>query len=176
MKKYFKTRKRIRVSFFFWIFMFLNTLYFCLSSMDDLNYSYYFNKTNNFNIKIKPKVLLNKLGFNYDFPDKVIPTLGEVVEISKPSIYLYNTHQEEKYSDTDVYEVSKILKDLLIGRGFNVVLEDTNIKEKLNDNNYKVSYQYTDGRHIERVLSKAALMLEWATAQNIKIIRNNSQD
>ena len=71
--------------------MFLNTLYFCLSSIDDLNYSYYFNETNNFNIKIKPKVLLNKLGFNYDFPDKVIPTLGEVVEISKPSIYLYNT-------------------------------------------------------------------------------------
>lgn len=87
-----------------------------------------------------------KIGFNRIFKnEEVKPVSSEVVPKQNKKIYIYNTHQTEEYKEYDVYEGSKYLKELLIKKGFDVVLEESNVKEILNDNNwsYKDSYKVT---------------------------------
>ncbi len=62
---------------------------------------------------------------------------SNVKEVFKeiPSIYIFNTHYEEEYSDTNVIEISKILSNKLKENGFNSIFEDINYKEYIKINN-----------------------------------------
>ncbi|MCI6002430.1 MAG: stage II sporulation protein P [Tenericutes bacterium] len=76
------------------------------------------------------------------------------VDISKPIIYLYNTHQLENYNNKNlsIYNItpnvlmaSYILKEKLNKNGIFTIVEDTNLSEFLNLNhwNYASSYKAT---------------------------------
>ena len=76
------------------------------------------------------------------------------VDISKPIIYLYNTHQLENYNNKNlsIYNItpnvlmaSYILKEKLNKNGISTIVEDTNLSEFLNLNhwNYASSYKAT---------------------------------
>lgn len=76
------------------------------------------------------------------------------VDVNKPLIYLYNTHQLENYDNRNlsIYNItpnvlmaSYILKEKLNKNGISTIVEDTNLSEFLNLNhwNYASSYKAT---------------------------------
>ncbi len=78
-------------------------------------------------------------------------TENVIKEESKPIIYIYNTHQTEEYNaDTlsvynitpTVYMASNMLKKSLLNYNINSVVEDENIKDVLNRNNWKYNESY----------------------------------
>lgn len=113
----------------------------------------YVSKTNNYNSII--------LEHNDDYSNleelKKISSYIEdpyKVDISKPIIYLYNTHQLENYNNKNlsIYNItpnvlmaSYILKEKLNKNGISTIVEDTNLSEFLNLNhwNYASSYKAT---------------------------------
>ncbi len=84
--------------------------------------------------------------------------------VNKPLIYLYNSHQLEEYSNSNVnmYNTSPnvlmasyILKEKLNDLNIPTIVEETDINEILNINNWKYSYSYKASRLlIEDALSK----------------------
>lgn len=73
------------------------------------------------------------------------------VDINKPRIYLYNTHQLENYNNhnLDIYNItpnvlmaSYILKEKLNKMGISTIVEDTNLSEFLNINGWNHSSSY----------------------------------
>lgn len=73
------------------------------------------------------------------------------VDISKPIIYLYNTHQLENYNNKNlsIYNItpnvlmaSYILKEKLNKNGISTIVEDTNLSEFLNLNNWNYASSY----------------------------------
>ncbi len=84
--------------------------------------------------------------------------------VKKPIIYLYNSHQLEEYSNTNVnmYDASPnvlmasyILKEKLNDLNIPTIVEDTDITELLNINNWKYSYSYKASRLlVEDALTK----------------------
>lgn len=78
----------------------------------------------------------------------------EVVK-SEPIVYLYNTHQEEKYLSnymngynisTGVFEASKILKEYLNSYGINAIVEEDSVTQKLHNLNWKYGSSYKVSR------------------------------
>lgn len=76
-------------------------------------------------------------------------------KISEPLVYIYNTHQEEKYQSTYLGEynlsstvliASKILKEYLEDLGIGVIVEEDNVTEKLHSLNWKYGYSYKVSR------------------------------
>ncbi len=76
------------------------------------------------------------------------------IDVNKPKIYLYNTHQLENYNNhnLDIYNItpnvlmaSYILKEKLNKLGISTIVEDTNLSEFLNINgwNHASSYKAT---------------------------------
>ena len=64
--------------------------------------------------------------------------------LSDPIVYLYNTHTNEKYIDYDVISAASYLKDNLIKKGINSILEDKSVQVFLDSNNLKY-YRSYDG-------------------------------
>lgn len=75
-------------------------------------------------------------------------------EMTDPLVYIYNTHQLEGYSDSNILEygvkpnvlmVSYVLREKLYQNGINSIVEDNNINEFLitNNWNYASSYKVT---------------------------------
>ena len=80
--------------------------------------------------------------FNYDLPlmsnlykyDKLTNTeVNNIIE--DKNVYIFNTHYEEGYKDTNVIEMSKVLTEKLKSEGINAIFEDTNYKEYVITNN-----------------------------------------
>jgi len=76
-------------------------------------------------------------------------------DLNEPIVYIYNTHQEEKYKstylgeyniDSTVFIASKILKEYLEDLGIGVVVEEDNVTEKLHSMNWKYGYSYKVSR------------------------------
>lgn len=74
---------------------------------------------------------------------------------SKPIVYLYNSHQTEKYKtpfiesfniDNTVLIASYILKEYLADLGINAIVEDKKVKDILNANNWKYGSSYRASR------------------------------
>ncbi len=70
-------------------------------------------------------------------------------------VYIYNTHQEEKYKSTyleafnitpSVFMASKMLKEYLENLGIGVIVEENNVSEKLHSLNLKYSGSYKVSR------------------------------
>lgn len=146
MKRYFKSKKKFKISYLFWLILFIITMSSNILFIDDINLDYFINgKSKMIDIKIDHKKLMNKLSFNDYLKEEIIkPVFNEIVN-TKPKIYLYNTHQSEEYSDTDVYEVSIMFKEILENKEIEVLVEDTNISNYIKENNlkYKDSYKVT---------------------------------
>ena len=73
------------------------------------------------------------------------------IKKTKPTIYIYNTHQTESYNaiETNIYNftptvqtASYMLQDELIKYNINSVVEETNIKNILNTRKWEYSYSY----------------------------------
>lgn len=84
--------------------------------------------------------------------------------LNEPIIYLYNSHQLENYSNKDlslygitpnVLMASYILRENLNKLGLTTVVEEANMKEILNKNNWNYSYSYQVSRSLmEEKISK----------------------
>lgn len=100
----------------------------------------------------------NILVYNENYDDQNIDsTVEEVIEYMKeknieqePLVYIYNTHQTEKYSNEDLGDItpdvlmaSYILKDKLDKLNIPTLVEEANISEfmKINNWNYNNSYK-----------------------------------
>lgn len=73
------------------------------------------------------------------------------IDVNKPKIYLYNTHQLENYNNhnLDIYNItpnvlmaSYILKEKLNKLGISTIVEDTNLSEFLSVNNWNHASSY----------------------------------
>ena len=84
--------------------------------------------------------------------------------LNDPIIYLYNSHQLENYSNKDlslygitpnVLMASYILRENLNNLGLTTIVEEANMKEILNKNNWNYSYSYQVSRSLmEEKISK----------------------
>ncbi|MEG2685045.1 MAG: stage II sporulation protein P [Erysipelotrichaceae bacterium] len=62
---------------------------------------------------------------------------------NKKKIYIYNTHQQEAYSDTgSVMEAAALLSNELVKLGYEVVLETNDFSKYANDNNLDYNQLY----------------------------------
>lgn len=80
---------------------------------------------------------------------------NEKEQVSEPLVYIYNTHQEEKYQSaylapynisSTVLLASKILKEYLEDLGIGVIVEEDNVADKLHSLNWKYGYSYKVSR------------------------------
>lgn len=77
---------------------------------------------------------------------------NEVVVVPKNTekqkrIYIYSTHQKEAYKDdATVIEASYYLKELLINKGYEVIVEERNFPKELSDLGYDYSQSYLISR------------------------------
>lgn len=78
------------------------------------------------------------------------------VAVSKPKIYIYNSHQGEKYSNEyledhnivpDVLTAANILKDKLNNLGINTIVEENDILEYMKKNNLNHSGSYIASKY-----------------------------
>lgn len=74
---------------------------------------------------------------------------------NKPVIYIYNTHQTEEYASSNILEftikptvtmANYILEDIFNSNSYKTLVEERNIKEILNQNNWKYSNSYQASR------------------------------
>ena len=165
MAKHFKSKKIIRkVSIFKYLFLILVAyllIRLCIYSLvvipPNRYYSanlliidgYNFFKNNTIN---KPVNLLN---YEAKKDDAVIVPVVAIPN-EKKRIYIYSTHQTEKYSDNiSVVKASKYLKDKLSEENIEVVIEDNSIQEFLIANNYSYNYSYVASRYfVEEEINK----------------------
>lgn len=78
-----------------------------------------------------------------------------ITEDTLPIIYLYNSHQSEEYKSSNYIEFSinptvimnnYILEDIFNKNGLKTVVEESSIKEILNNNNWNYNYSYKASR------------------------------
>ncbi len=149
MKKRFKAKKRIR---FFTLFMFIIIMIITIVSFKIvikidpiflLKQDYHF-----FTLDFNRNDYLLKNGFKIieDVIDgNDIPVFDEAKTTSpiiRKKIYIYNTHQSEKYADFDVLNAALNLKNILADFNIEAIVEETNITEEVKKNNYTYSQSY----------------------------------
>jgi len=90
---------------------------------------------------------LKEISFYMEDPNKI--------DVNNPKIYLYNTHQLENYNNENlsIYNItpnvlmaSYILKEKLNNLGISTIVEDTNITEFLQVNNWNYASSYKASR------------------------------
>lgn len=101
-----------------------------------------------FNTEIEEQKEETEIVFNEEEKDNIDIT-------SEPIVYIYNTHQTEKYKSDylETYNISstvlvaaKILKEYLKNLGINAIVEEDNVEEKLHSLNWKYGYSYKVSR------------------------------
>jgi len=160
-----KFRKKHNIMYFFVAFLFLYILFgvdvnvklfssneeFINHMLKDSNYYIKYEKNNN----IVSEII--KYVFNYVKKDEevdIVPVYKNE-ETYEPIIYIYNSHQLEKYSNKnyeaynitpDVMMASYIFKEMLEKEGISTLVENSNIIEYMNLNNYSFGYSYKASR------------------------------
>ena len=104
----------------------------------------------NFNLT-KPESLL-KVSLNNINTLKIEPKVTtKTIKNNNPIVYIYNTHQSEEYAKgtlasynitPTVFMASHILRKTLINYQINALVEEENIKEVLNKNNWNYNDSY----------------------------------
>lgn len=69
-----------------------------------------------------------------------------ILDEYKPIIYIYNTHQTEKYNNYSVVEAGELLTKKLNEIGFDTFYEEQSISVFLQENNFKYYKSYTGSR------------------------------
>lgn len=107
----------------------------------------------------KPTTILNKM-IPYQTPNKKIDfrIIKNEKKESDPLVYIYNTHQKEEYLGNDitpnptVLTASYYLKDNLEKMGIKTLVEETNISEILENNNWDYDQSYKASRiNLEKI-------------------------
>lgn len=129
MKKfrYKKDRKKIKII----VLVLISLLLFILISLYQLKKSHHglvinlldqFNSQRTYNLSFLTSNL-DQLFNSYAFNDKRLSIIEE-----KPIIYLYNTHDNETYSDnTTVYDAARLLKNNLTKLGISTIQEENKV-------------------------------------------------
>lgn len=169
MAKYFKTKKIIRkltfVRYAIYIILTIIFLKLYIYSLVDISPINYFSTNTiikNYYMKVKDNTINKPVTLlNYKYSYVPVLSASPVVNIiddekNTKSIYVYNTHQKERYSTKGtVIEATKYLKKKLEEKNINVTIENGNIQEFLNANNYSYNYSYVASRYyIKEELSK----------------------
>ena len=165
MAKYFKSKKIIRrISIFkylFFIFVIYLLLHFCISVLSIIEP----NKLLSFNLLlvdgyeyIRDKTIntpVNLLNYEYINNDvAIVPTIDIIKERKK--VYIYSTHQTEKYSDNkSIVKASKYLQEKLLEEELDTIVEEGDIHNFLISNNYSYNYSYVASRYfVEEEIKK----------------------
>lgn len=171
-----KTKKRkINFKFFLFVFIFIIflsiTFNYLLSKNININNkilvnyllentSPYINNDNK--IKLKKTSIINLLNLNYFVFKEIKPTKVKSsikkkdlkVQNKDPVIYLYNTHQTEEYSNSDMpYNINPtvtinnyIMKEVFEKNNFLTLVEERSIKDILNINSWNYASSYKASR------------------------------
>lgn len=106
----------------------------------------------------KPTTILEHT-MHYKTPNKQIKY--NINKNTQPEVYIYNTHQTEQYIGNDitpqptVLTAAYYLKEKLEEKGINTIVEETNIKEILNNNNWNYDDSYKASRiNLEKIKEK----------------------
>ncbi len=87
--------------------------------------------------------------------EEEIPSEETPEEVQVPLVYIYNSHQEEKYQnkktepyniDMTVYTASQMLKEYLEDLGIMTIVEDNNVANRLKELNLKYGSSYKVSR------------------------------
>lgn len=112
--------------------------------------------------------------------------INEKVEIvdneikSKPLVYIYNTHQEEKYKNeylkdynisSTVFIASKILKEYLEDLGIGVIVEEQNVTNKL----HSLGWKYGSSYKVSRMFMEEAFKKNQTLTYFIDLHRDSSK-
>ena len=101
------------------------------------------------NIKTKLKTNNKTITTNKDEKETI------KVDYNNPIIYVYNTHQTEKYENYDVFLAASYLKDILNNEGVSTYFEENSVKTFLESNNLKYHNSYTASKnYLKEALSK----------------------
>lgn len=166
MAKYFKSKKIIRkftfIKYIIYIILTFILLKLYIYSLVDINPKNYFNTNyiiKDYYEKIKNSTINQPLTLlNYKYKSSPVSIITPVVSVplEKHNIYIYNTHQKESYSTKEtIIEATKYFKTQLEKNNINVTVENGNIQEFLNANNYTYNYSYVASRYfIKEELTK----------------------
>ena len=173
MKRRFKSKKKIKINkliyifiviFIFSFFSYINKLEYISSNKSYINHilndisnksiTYMFENINNKIFNSPLNLLKSEL---YNIKNNKEENTEIVFEENKsPVIYIYNTHQGEKYSMKyleeynivpDVLTASLMLGEKLNNLGINTLVEENNILEYMNKNNLDHSGSYIASRY-----------------------------
>lgn len=169
--KRFITRKKYniyKIKIIIFIVIFLLSIIFSLKLLNNINdntivnylLSNTINTTNinfidlmNFNLS-KPETILQNTISSVNTLTEIKPVIKEETN-KEPILYIYNTHQTEEYLPGNlanynitptVYMASNILKKELEKYNIYSVVEDENIKDILNENNWNYNNSYKASR------------------------------
>ena len=173
MKRKFKSKKKIKINKLIYIFIIILIVYFfsyikkleyissnksyinhILNDISNKSITYMFENINNKIFNSPLNLLKSEL---YNIKNNKEEKIEVVFEENKsPVIYIYNTHQGEKYSMKyleeynivpDVLTASLMLSEKLNNLGINTLVEENNILEYMNKNNLDHSGSYIASRY-----------------------------
>lgn len=158
MAKYFKSKKILRkftfIKYLIYIiiaFIFLKLYIYSLVDINPVNYFSTNTIIKDYYIKIKNSTINQPVNLlNYKYASVPITVITPVVATpnEKKSIYIYNTHQTEAYASKEsIIQATTYFKEQLEKNNINVVVENGNIQEFLNANNYTYNYSYVASRY-----------------------------
>lgn len=161
VRKYKKRKKRITIKILFFIFIYSYLASFIKmrhlennilkSNIRYVNYNLVDNIKNYTSYLVNNPV--NMLDYNVkklEVKEKTkTASKTDVIEdkVFKPIIYLYNTHDTEKYSDYMVTDAKEALSNMLTKNGVDNLMEEKSVKTFLDSNNYKYSKSYIGSRN-----------------------------
>jgi len=179
MRKRFRTRKRFKLNFLIYLLLFIGVFYLlkvCVARIKFINSNEKFinnilsdmdnSKVNNIINYIDKNIFNSPLYFleselNYK---KENSTEFAYVEVEKPKVYIYNSHQGETYSykyleeyniTPNVLMASRMLSEKLNNLDINTIVEESNILEYMNKNGLDHSGSYIASRHfLENTMKK----------------------
>ncbi len=162
-------KRKVNFKFFFFLFIFILfltiTFHYLLSKNININnkilVQYLLQDTSpymNTKEKTRKMSVVNLLNLNYYAFKEVKKTKKEPKKIevqqTEPLIYLYNTHQTEEYSNSDMpYSINPtvtinnyIMKEVFEKSNFKTVVEERSIKDILNINHWNYASSYKASR------------------------------
>lgn len=159
--KRFKARKKINNSIFYiGLFFIVIIISLYLYKNDNIENILYRLLDNNYKITDVDYILKYALNIDVNKATEVIreENNNDKVEVevnNDPIIYIYNTHQKEKYHSNymngynisvGVFEASKMLKEYLKKYGIEAIVEEDDVESKLHSLNWKYGYSYRVSR------------------------------
>lgn len=141
-----------------WIIIFILIIYASIQYLKELNIdnrfiSFLLNNTNQY---INNEYDLKDIFFNrlfeldtkYIYNKQNLSTVNAIL-LESPRVYIYNTHDSEKYIENDkgVYDASHIMKEKLDSLGIPTLIEQSRVSEYITKNKIDYNLSYTVSRN-----------------------------